>query len=228
MDLGDLIEECRFLSDLLRIEVSLVLQLPFFDHSNLTRPSVLLFVRSSSSRPIPSKSTFEERWLSSKYVSFTHIFFVSSRKLTLDFPSSSFPGRRRDLGRRSLQHRRTLFSRDGERSRAIRFLVSSFLVPHSRLLPSRREAATNLTRLFSFLPSPSLFLLWPFIESYWLASVALFGLFSSEQREESDGNVRWVSQAEFLKASQAMGKTLFWQVCLVSLVFDPLFQSFLF
>lgn len=57
-----------------------------------------------------------------------------------------------------------------------------------------------------------LFLLWPFIEAYWIASVALFGLFSPEGREEADGNVRWVSQAEFLKASQAMGKTLFFQV----------------
>lgn len=47
------------------------------------------------------------------------------------------------------------------------------------------------------------FLLWPFIESYWLAAVALTSLLD----RESTGYVRWASEKDFLNKVQSFGKS---------------------
>jgi hypothetical protein len=52
------------------------------------------------------------------------------------------------------------------------------------------------------------FLIWPFIESYWLAAITLFSLAPPNKSEE--GNV-WVDYKLFSNRAQSLGKTLYYQ-----------------
>ena len=63
------------------------------------------------------------------------------------------------------------------------------------------------------------FLLWPFIESYWLTAVSLFALTPplpkpSEVVESGNGKltVSWVAERDWHKRAQLFGKSLFYQV----------------
>ncbi|ODQ51235.1 acyltransferase-domain-containing protein [Saitoella complicata NRRL Y-17804] len=51
------------------------------------------------------------------------------------------------------------------------------------------------------------FLLWPLVETYWLASVAMFAL----APRNGNAGASWVSMKEFEDAAQNLGKTLFYQ-----------------
>ncbi|KAI8071456.1 hypothetical protein BC940DRAFT_294491 [Gongronella butleri] len=53
------------------------------------------------------------------------------------------------------------------------------------------------------------FLIWPFIESYWLACVSLFSL--APPSVNGSGKPVWVDSKLFEKRSQSLGKTLFYQ-----------------
>ncbi|CED82040.1 glycerol-3-phosphate acyltransferase [Phaffia rhodozyma] len=56
------------------------------------------------------------------------------------------------------------------------------------------------------------FLVWPFIESYWLAAIALISLLEPKDGSgRQSGYVRWVSEKDLLSHVQLFGKTLFWQ-----------------
>lgn len=63
------------------------------------------------------------------------------------------------------------------------------------------------------------FLLWPFLDGFWLALVSLFSLISKATSELSDVNgdtkLLWVEEKEFLNKSQILGKTLYHQGILV-------------
>ncbi|KAI8886316.1 putative acyltransferase [Backusella circina FSU 941] len=52
------------------------------------------------------------------------------------------------------------------------------------------------------------FLIWPFIESYWLASITLFTL--APPNKSAEGNV-WVDYKLFSNRAQSLGKTLYYQ-----------------
>ncbi|KAI7862007.1 putative acyltransferase [Spinellus fusiger] len=53
------------------------------------------------------------------------------------------------------------------------------------------------------------FMIWPFIESYWLAAVSLFSLVPSHPT--SPGESIWVENKLFASKAQALGKTLYYQ-----------------
>ena len=59
------------------------------------------------------------------------------------------------------------------------------------------------------------FLLWPFVETYFLAAVSLFALTPLDSRDSSNANVSWFAEKDFHVASQLFGKTLYSQVSLV-------------
>jgi hypothetical protein len=62
------------------------------------------------------------------------------------------------------------------------------------------------------------FLIWPFVESYWLAAVALLSLTPSK----SDAEVpQWIDEKTFSNRTQALGKTLYYQGDLVSMFVSP-------
>lgn len=52
------------------------------------------------------------------------------------------------------------------------------------------------------------FLIWPFVETYWFAGVSLFALTPREGKSEADGSVFY---KDFEKATQKLGKTLYYQ-----------------
>ncbi|ORY89766.1 acyltransferase-domain-containing protein [Leucosporidium creatinivorum] len=55
------------------------------------------------------------------------------------------------------------------------------------------------------------FLLWPFIETYWLAAVSLFALTPLEAPPNSTDNVAWFAEKEFHKSAQLLGKNAHFQ-----------------
>lgn len=55
------------------------------------------------------------------------------------------------------------------------------------------------------------FLLWPFIEGYWLAGVSLFALTPLLPPPHEDTGVAWYAEKEFQKSAQLLGKNLFYQ-----------------
>jgi hypothetical protein len=62
------------------------------------------------------------------------------------------------------------------------------------------------------------FLIWPFVESYWLAAVALLSLTPTKP----DAPVpQWIDEKTFSNRTQALGKTLYYQGDLVSSVYSP-------
>lgn len=58
------------------------------------------------------------------------------------------------------------------------------------------------------------FLIWPFVESYWLAAVSLFSLTPSRRSTDLAGSF-WVESKLFANRTQALGKTLYYQGDLV-------------
>lgn len=57
------------------------------------------------------------------------------------------------------------------------------------------------------------FLIWPFVESYWLAAVSLFSLVRPSR--STDSGPVWVESKLFANRTQALGKTLYYQGDLV-------------
>ncbi|KAI8098984.1 putative acyltransferase [Halteromyces radiatus] len=55
------------------------------------------------------------------------------------------------------------------------------------------------------------FLIWPFVESYWLAGVSLFSLAPPNINGSPAEGTIWVESKLFEKRSQALGKTLYYQ-----------------
>ncbi|KAF8929924.1 hypothetical protein BGZ58_008593, partial [Dissophora ornata] len=61
------------------------------------------------------------------------------------------------------------------------------------------------------------FLLWPFVETYWLAAVSLYTLIpnAKESTLELDSNgepqLHWVEERVFMEKTQMFGKTLYYQ-----------------
>lgn len=55
------------------------------------------------------------------------------------------------------------------------------------------------------------FLLWPFIETYWLAAVSLFALTPTTPPPNPANNVPWVAAKAFEASVQKLGKALFYQ-----------------
>ncbi|KAK4699865.1 hypothetical protein P7C70_g6389, partial [Phenoliferia sp. Uapishka_3] len=55
------------------------------------------------------------------------------------------------------------------------------------------------------------FLLWPFIEVYWLGAVSLFSLTPIGNPPSADATVAWVAEKQFQKNAQLLGKNLFYQ-----------------
>jgi 1-acyl-sn-glycerol-3-phosphate acyltransferase len=63
------------------------------------------------------------------------------------------------------------------------------------------------------------FLLWPFVETYWLMSISLFALASLYAQpsathvvsDDLDPQVGWTQEGEFIKAVVLLGKTLYYQ-----------------
>jgi hypothetical protein len=62
------------------------------------------------------------------------------------------------------------------------------------------------------------FLIWPFIESYWLAAVALLSLTPTKPGIEGP---QWIDEKKFSNRTQALGKTLYYQGDLVSVPLSP-------
>ena len=54
-----------------------------------------------------------------------------------------------------------------------------------------------------------LFLIWPFIEGYWLAACSL--LLLAVPNKESPGSVQWFGAKDFEKRAQLFGKTMYAQ-----------------
>lgn len=60
------------------------------------------------------------------------------------------------------------------------------------------------------------FLLWPFLDGFWLALVSLFSLIPEKHTEvNADTKLLWVDEKEFLNKAQVLGKTLYHQGILV-------------
>lgn len=57
------------------------------------------------------------------------------------------------------------------------------------------------------------FLLWPFIETYWLAAVSLFSIVPGISASSADGSVmlNWVDEKTFMNQAQHFGKTLYYE-----------------
>ncbi|KAM0748457.1 acyltransferase-domain-containing protein [Meredithblackwellia eburnea MCA 4105] len=55
------------------------------------------------------------------------------------------------------------------------------------------------------------FLLWPFVEVYWLAAVSLFALTPTGEPPSSSETVAWYAEKSFQKSAQALGKALYAQ-----------------
>ncbi|CAO3594415.1 unnamed protein product [Absidia cylindrospora] len=55
------------------------------------------------------------------------------------------------------------------------------------------------------------FMIWPFVESYWLACVSLFSLAPPNKNGSPSSEPVWVESKLYEKRSQAMGKTLYYQ-----------------
>ncbi|GAA5851497.1 hypothetical protein JCM8547_001112 [Rhodosporidiobolus lusitaniae] len=72
------------------------------------------------------------------------------------------------------------------------------------LAPNERQAGRNNFDFFCFL-------IWPFIETYWLAAVALFALTPTNPPPCPDNSVAWVEEKAFLASVQLLAKTLFAQ-----------------
>lgn len=58
-----------------------------------------------------------------------------------------------------------------------------------------------------------LFLIWPFVEGYWLAAVSLFSLIPAQTAEQGypESKLPWFSSKDFEKHTQLLGKTLYAQ-----------------
>ena len=61
------------------------------------------------------------------------------------------------------------------------------------------------------------FLIWPFVESYWLAAVSLFSLVASRRAYSVANSSSSADIKVFANRAQALGKTLYYQGDLVSL-----------
>ncbi|KAG0018533.1 hypothetical protein BGZ81_010189 [Podila clonocystis] len=58
------------------------------------------------------------------------------------------------------------------------------------------------------------FLLWPFVETYWLAAVSLYTLIPARQAAQVDGTesqLHWIEERVFMEKTQMFGKTLYYQ-----------------
>lgn len=58
------------------------------------------------------------------------------------------------------------------------------------------------------------FLLWPFVETYWLAAVSLYTLIPSREATQVDGTepqLHWIEERVFMEKTQMFGKTLYYQ-----------------
>lgn len=65
------------------------------------------------------------------------------------------------------------------------------------------------------------FLIWPFIDSYWLAAVSLFSLAQPNRPSGTTGPVK-ADMKVFSNRAQALGKTLYYQgdlVCVYACVY---------
>lgn len=58
-------------------------------------------------------------------------------------------------------------------------------------------------------------MIWPFVESYWLACVSLFSLAPPNKNGSPSEVPVWVESKLYEKRSQALGKTLYYQGDLV-------------
>ncbi|GAA5965561.1 hypothetical protein JCM3765_007380 [Sporobolomyces pararoseus] len=72
------------------------------------------------------------------------------------------------------------------------------------LSPQERAAGRNNYDFFCFL-------VWPFIEGYWLAAVSLFALTPSQPPPSTDRPVAWFAEKSFQTSAQLLAKTLFAQ-----------------
>ncbi|GAA5830872.1 hypothetical protein JCM3766R1_003456 [Sporobolomyces carnicolor] len=72
------------------------------------------------------------------------------------------------------------------------------------LSPQERAAGRNNYDFFCFL-------VWPFIEGYWLAAVSLFALTPASSPPELDKPVAWFAEKSFQSSAQLLAKTLFAQ-----------------
>ncbi|KAJ3296892.1 hypothetical protein HK104_001043, partial [Borealophlyctis nickersoniae] len=57
------------------------------------------------------------------------------------------------------------------------------------------------------------FLMWPFVETYWLAAVSLFALVPDKVETTADGTptLHWVDERVFMSRAQHFGKTLYYE-----------------
>lgn len=82
-----------------------------------------------------------------------------------------------------------------------------------------KQLIVLLCNSFALLRSDFLcFLIWPFIESYWLAAVALLSLTPTKPGIEGP---QWIDEKKFSNRTQALGKTLYYQGDLVSVRLSP-------
>jgi hypothetical protein len=51
------------------------------------------------------------------------------------------------------------------------------------------------------------FLLWPFVETYWLSAVSLFTILPRKH----SSHLRWVEEKDFMQRAQFFGKTLYYE-----------------
>ncbi|KAK4054200.1 hypothetical protein OIV83_001226 [Microbotryomycetes sp. JL201] len=72
------------------------------------------------------------------------------------------------------------------------------------LSPQERATGRNNFDFYNFL-------LWPFIETYWLAAVSLFALTPIENAPNGQENVPWYAERSFHKSAQLLGKNAFYQ-----------------
>lgn len=71
-----------------------------------------------------------------------------------------------------------------------------------------------------FFLSFAVFLVWPFVEGYWLAAVSLLSLAPPPPEGVSSNTIPWFSAKDFEKRAQLFGKTLYSQVRWEALYFD--------
>ncbi|KAM0789523.1 hypothetical protein ACM66B_000338 [Microbotryomycetes sp. NB124-2] len=72
------------------------------------------------------------------------------------------------------------------------------------LSPQERATGRNNFDFYNFL-------LWPFIETYWLAAVSLFALTPIENAPNDRERVPWYAERSFHKSAQLLGKNAFYQ-----------------
>ncbi|KAL1917548.1 uncharacterized protein VTP21DRAFT_3941 [Calcarisporiella thermophila] len=100
---------------------------------------------------------------------------------------------------------------DANLDRTLRYLINNGILEYDGEMVGLSDAERSIGREnYDFY----CFLIWPFVETYWLATVSLLALtpayMSTSAATGSPIEVTWVVEKNFFSKSQALGKTLFY------------------